>query len=51
MVFQSLPPCGEAMNLDKDNKRLEALEQLLIDRIIYGAAPQPEMVNPGLITI
>lgn len=23
------------MNLDKDNKRLEALEQLLIDRIIY----------------
>lgn len=34
-IFKSLPPCDEVMNLDKDNKRLEALEQLLIDRIIY----------------
>jgi hypothetical protein len=36
-VFKSLPPCQQLVNLDKDNRRLEALEQLLIDRLINTA--------------
>ena len=44
-VFKSLPPCQQLVNLDTDNRRLEALEQLLIDRLINTPdtpqSPQP----------
>jgi len=52
-VFRSLPACEQLVNLDKDNRRLEALEQLLIDRLIMTSAsdtfpnsPQPPITDP-----
>lgn len=50
IVFKSLPLCQEITNLDKDNKRLDALEQLLIDRLVYcSKKPDVEPEEPAVV--
>jgi hypothetical protein len=52
LVFQSLPPCEQPMDLDTASKRYEFLEQLLIDRLVYGEVSNKPVKRTNLpITI